>query len=169
MTRAPPAIIAISRAGSWAIETLTAEIERRVLDTIAEIDQLGGALRCIESGWFVDEIGRSAYRDQRAIEEGRRRVVGVNCYQETEDSQEIEIFRGDPRVEQEQIARLQRVRADRDAGGVERAFDALEVAARAGASIVPPTIEAVRSYATVGEISARLQVVLGTHKASQHV
>jgi methylmalonyl-CoA mutase, N-terminal domain len=156
-------------AGSWAIETLTAEIERRILATIAEIDARGGALQCIESGWFVDEIGRSAYRDQLAIEEGRRRIVGVNCYQETDDVQEIEIFRGDPRVEREQIERLQRVRAERDAGAVERALGALESAARAGDSIIPATIEAVRSYATVGEISSRLQAVYGTYKAAQHV
>jgi methylmalonyl-CoA mutase N-terminal domain/subunit len=117
----------------------------------------------------VDEIGRSAYRDQLAIEEGRRRIVGVNCYQETEDVQEIEIFRGDPRVEREQIERLQRVRAERDAGAVERALGALESAARAGDSIIPATIEAVRSYATIGEISSRLQAVYGTYKAAQHV
>jgi methylmalonyl-CoA mutase, N-terminal domain len=156
-------------AGSWAIETLTADIERRVIATIEQIDARGGALRCIESGWFVDEIGRSAYRDQLAIEEGRRRIVGVNCYQEADDVQEIEIFRGDPSVEREQIQRLQQVRSERDARAVDRALAALESAGGAGESIVPATIDAVRRYATVGEISSRLQTVYGTYKAAQHV
>jgi methylmalonyl-CoA mutase N-terminal domain/subunit len=155
--------------GSWAIEALTAEIEQRVLATIDEIDRQGGALRCIESGWFVDEIGTSAYRDQLDIEEGRRRVVGVNCYEEPGETEQVELVRGDPRVEEDQIARLRQVRADRDDGEVKRSLEALEQAARDGESIVPPTIEAVRSYATVGEISARLHNVYGTYKAAQHV
>ena len=93
----------------------------------------------------------------------------MNCYQEPDAVEEVELVRGDPRVEEEQVARLQKVRAERDAGAAERALEALERAAREGRSIVPPTIEAVRAYATVGEISTRLQAVYGTYKAAQHV
>ncbi len=149
--------------GSWAIEALTAQLERQVRELLKEINRRGGAVACIESGWLNDQIVSSAYAEQRAVETGRRRVVGVNCYQE-EEPVRIEAFKVDPAIEAAQVGRLRQVRATRDAAAVERALRRLEQNARAGTGIVEPTIEAVRAYATVGEISERLRAVYGVYQ-----
>jgi methylmalonyl-CoA mutase N-terminal domain/subunit len=150
--------------GSWAVEALTAELERRVLATIDEVDRLGGALACIESGWMADQIAERAFADQLEVEKGERRVVGVNCYQDEGETVDAEPFVVDPAVEAAQVARVRRVRAGRDTARTEGALDALEATARAGEPIVEATIDAVRAMATVGEISDRLRAVHGSHR-----
>jgi methylmalonyl-CoA mutase N-terminal domain/subunit len=150
--------------GSYAIEALTAEIERRVRVELDKIDELGGALRCIESGWFKEQIAESAYRIQTEIDGGVRRVVGVNCFVVEDGEKGPAPFAIDERIEAEQVARLRRVRETRDARAVRETLAALERAARDGSSIVPPTIEAVRAYATVGEISDTLAGVFGAYQ-----
>jgi methylmalonyl-CoA mutase N-terminal domain/subunit len=150
--------------GSYAVEALTAEIERRVRTELDQIDELGGALACIESGWFKERIAEAAYRAQRAIDTGERKVVGVNCYVEDGDGG-FDPFEIDEAIEPEQVERLRRLRETRDEAAVLAALEQLEVAARDGAaSIVPPTIEAVRAYATVGEISETLGRVFGYYE-----
>jgi len=153
--------------GSFAVEALTAELERRVLALIAEVDRRGGALACIDSGWFVDEIAASAYEEQLAVERGERRIVGVNCYGDAGSEVEVEVFAVDPAIEQGQVARLQHLRTTRDQTAVSRALDALELGARSGEPIIEPTIRAVRAYATVGEISDRLRSVYGVHRQTR--
>jgi methylmalonyl-CoA mutase, N-terminal domain len=150
--------------GSYAIEALTAEIERRVRVELDKIDELGGALRCIESGWFKEQIAESAYRIQTEIDTGVRRVVGVNCFVVEDGEKGPNPFAIDEAIEPEQVLRLRELRARRDAGAVRVALDGLERAARDGSSIVPPTIDAVRAYATVGEISHTLARVFGTYQ-----
>ncbi len=153
--------------GSWAIESLTAELQRRVLAEIAEVDRRGGALACIESGWFVDQIAESAYAEQLAMDRGARRVVGVNCYQDSESEADVEVFAVEPGIEQAQVARLRQAREGRDRVRVSKALDALEQAARSSEPIIEPTIDAVRAYATVGEISDRLRSVYGIYRAQR--
>jgi methylmalonyl-CoA mutase N-terminal domain/subunit len=150
--------------GSYAIEALTAEIERRVRTELDKIEELGGALRCIESGWFKQQIADSAYRIQNEIDSGARKVVGVNCFVVENGATGPDPFAIDERIEAEQVARLQHVRATRDVRAVRDALAALERAARDGSSIVPPTINAVRAYATVGEISDALGSVFGSYE-----
>lgn len=148
--------------GAWAIEALTADLERRVLAEITEVDRQGGALACIDSGWFADQITASAYAHQVALEQGVRRVVGVNCFDDRgESGADIKVMRVDPEIERAQCARLACLRETRDGASVRRALGVLEQAARRGGSIIEPTIEAVRSYATVGEISDCLRAVYG--------
>jgi methylmalonyl-CoA mutase, N-terminal domain len=153
--------------GSWAVEALTAEIEREVLRELDKVDRQGGALAAIESGYFVEEIAASAYDDQRLVETGERRVVGVNCYRDTAERVDVEVFRIDPAIERGQVDRLRRLRAERDNARTSAALDDLADAARSQAPIIEPTIAAVRASATVGEISDCLRGVYGAHRASR--
>jgi methylmalonyl-CoA mutase N-terminal domain/subunit len=150
--------------GSYAIETLTAELEQRVRAELDKIEELGGALACIESGWFKEQIAESAYRIQTEIDSGERRVVGVNCFVVDDGSPGPDPFAIDESIEPDQVERLRRVREKRDEGAVRSALAGLEAAARDGSSIVPPTIDAVRAYATVGEISETLRGVFGSYQ-----
>jgi methylmalonyl-CoA mutase N-terminal domain/subunit len=149
--------------GAYAIEALTAEIERRVLAELDKIDELGGAMACIESGWFKEQIAESAYRIQNEIDTGKRKVIGVNSYV-AEDANPFEAFEIDPAIEPEQVERLARLRAERDGAAVDRVLAELKSAARDGSSIIRPTIDAVKAYATVGEISAALGDVFGSYE-----
>ena len=150
--------------GSFAVETLTAEVEQRVRAELDRIEELGGALACIESGWFKEQIAESAYRIQAAIDAGERKVVGVNCFVVDDGKPGPDPFTIDESIEPEQVARLQRVRSTRDERAVRKTLEGLEAAARDGSSIVPPTIDAVRAYATVGEISETLRGVFGSYQ-----
>jgi methylmalonyl-CoA mutase N-terminal domain/subunit len=147
--------------GSWYVEHLTDELERRMLATLAEIDAEGGALACIESGWFHRRIEDGAYRQQRDLDRGVRRVVGLD---EAEGAGELRVFQPDPASEQRQREAVARVRAERDAAAVTGALDRLVADARAGRNIVPATIEAVEALATVGEITEALASVHGRYR-----
>ena len=150
-------------AGSYFVESLTDELERRARAYLEEIDRRGGMLRAIETGYVQHEIHLAAYRHQQEVEAGTRPVVGVNCFVEDEPRPE-NIFRPDPRVEQERAARLAAYRAGRDAGACARALDALAAAARADGNLVERALEAVRARATLGEISDRLRAVFGEYR-----
>ena len=150
--------------GSYAIEALTSELEQRVRAELDRIEKLGGALACIESGWFKEQIAESAYRIQNDIDSGERRVVGVNCFVVRDGSPGPDPFVIDESIEADQVERLRRVREMRDESRVRNALAGLESAARGSSSIVPPTIEAVRAYSTVGEISETLRGVFGSYQ-----
>ncbi|MBS1858920.1 MAG: methylmalonyl-CoA mutase [Acidobacteria bacterium] len=146
--------------GSGHIEALTDSIESGVAGILAEIEQAGGTLPSIESGWIQQRIQNSAYRYQRAVESGERVVVGVNRFQQ-EGERDIPTFRIDPALERAQVERLREVRAARSASAVEAALGDLERAARGGGNLMPPILAAAGVYATVGEISDRLRAVFG--------
>jgi methylmalonyl-CoA mutase, N-terminal domain len=148
--------------GSYLIEHLTDELVRRIHARLVEIDERGGAVACIDSGWFQQEISDRAYHRQLDMEAGRRRVVGVNHQVEAEE-QDLRVFQPDPAGERGQVERLRRLRDTRDAGRVERALDRVEDDARSGRNIIPATIEAVDAYATIGEITEALNRVYGRH------
>lgn len=153
--------------GSWAIESLTADIEQQVWALLAQIEEQGGAIQCVAGGWFAGELADRAYRDQLDVESGVRSVIGVNAYRDDHERVDTEVFAVDPASEQRQVDRLNRVRAERSAAEVERTLDAVVAAARAGRNVVEPIIAAVEAYATVGEISDALRRVHGSFKASE--
>ncbi len=151
-------------AGSYFVEHLTNEIERRAQAYIAKIDALGGALRAIEQGYIQREIQEAAYRAQQAIERGEQIVVGVNRFV-TEGEPPIEILRVDERVQAEQIRRLQQVRARRDSARVAELLAQLESAARRpDAELMPLFVICVEHYVTLGEICGVLRQVFGEYQ-----
>ncbi len=150
-------------AGSHYVEWLTDEVERRALDLIGKIDALGGMLRAVEEGFPQREIAESAYRWQREIERGERVVVGVNAFQVAEQPP-IPTLKVDEAVQRAQIERLRAVKAGRDVAAVDAALSGVERAAREGRNVLPPILEAVKAYATLGEISDVLRRVHGVYR-----
>jgi len=124
---------------------------------------MGGALTAIERGFQQREIADAAYRVQRAIEEGQKKVVGVNVHRDEEEVPE-EILTIDPASEERQVERLTAFKAARDGRRTVAVLDALEGAARGESNLMPPILDAVRAAATLGEISDRLRRVFGEHR-----
>jgi methylmalonyl-CoA mutase N-terminal domain/subunit len=150
-------------AGSYYVETLTNELESAAQAYLDEIEAMGGTLAAIEAGFQQRQIQEAAFRVQREIERGDRIVVGVNKYRD-EGASTPPIQRIDPEGERGQIERLRRVRAERDPAAWQAALRRLEDAARGGDNLLPPLIEAVGAYATVGEISNQLRAAWGEHR-----
>jgi methylmalonyl-CoA mutase N-terminal domain/subunit len=148
--------------GAWALEALTSEIEERALAELDRVERAGGAVACIESGYFSRELAESAYRYQREVESGERVIVGVNAFREAESAR-VEPFEPDPRTEARQVERVRALRASRDGAAVAGALDRLEAVARQGENVMEALIEAVSCYATVGEVCGRLRRVWGEH------
>jgi methylmalonyl-CoA mutase N-terminal domain/subunit len=146
--------------GSYAVEALTDELEAEIMQLSAQIEQNGGALTCIESGWFAQELSDAAYRYTQSVESGARTVVGVNKFPAA--SEPLDIFRVDPAAESGQIRAVTELRGRRDVAAVKAALGELRDAASAGDNILPTTIAAVTVYATIGEI---VDVLLGVHGA----
>jgi methylmalonyl-CoA mutase, N-terminal domain len=149
--------------GSQPIEALTDSIEREVHTYLKRIDDAGGTLRAIETGFIQNEIQNAAYDYQRAIESGERIVVGVNRFQ-MDDQQAIPTFRLDPALERQQVDRLRELRASRSASALDQKMNALEQTALTGANLMPAILDAAAAHATVGEISDRLRGVFGEHR-----
>jgi len=153
-------------AGSYYIEWLTDELERRAQEILDDVERRGGAVSCIEAGWMQQQIQDEAYRAEQAVVSGEKVVVGVNRYTETEEAQQQIIFRPDERAKEEQLSRLRSHRQNRDDAAVQRTLDALRAAARDdGADLMPPILDAVRAYATLGEICGALREVFGEYRA----
>jgi methylmalonyl-CoA mutase, N-terminal domain len=152
-------------AGSYVIEKLTNEIESGARDYISKIDALGGMLRAIEAGYPQMEIQKSAYEYQQAVERGEQVVVGVNRFQ-AEEEQTIPTMRIDPEIERSQIARLNALRARRDAAKSRAALGEVESRARGTENLMPAILTAVEAYATVGEISDALRRAFGEYRES---
>jgi methylmalonyl-CoA mutase N-terminal domain/subunit len=153
-------------AGSFAIETLTKNIEEAVWQYIEKIDSLGGMVRAIESGFVQKEIHNSAYRQQIAVEKGEQIVVGVNAFQADQEHQVKNVLKVDPALEKKQINALRQLKNQRDNETVRRSLRNLRDAAKKGENIVPYVFEAVSCYATLGEISDVLREVYGEYTES---
>ncbi len=151
-------------AGSYLIEYLTDEIERRALAYIQKIDEMGGALKAIEQGYIQGEIQEAAYRYQQGVESGENIVVGVNAFQVKEDSGELERLKVDPAIEEGQRARLAALRARRDPHKVAALLSQVESAARGDAPLLPLFITCVENDITLGEITAVLRQVWGEYQ-----
>jgi methylmalonyl-CoA mutase N-terminal domain/subunit len=149
-------------AGSYYVEWLTNELEREAQGIIDRIDDLGGAVASIENGYMQSEIQEAAVTYQREIESGERIIVGVNDFIDEEDQPPI-IFRPNTTVGDEQIARLAKVKASRDQAAVDSSLAALREAARGDGPLMPSILEAVRAYATVGEMCGLLREEWGDY------
>lgn len=152
-------------AGSFYIEHLTDEIQKRAEDYLAQIEKLGGALRAIETGFVNREIQESAWKFQKAVDDRERTVVGVNKYKMDQEIK-TRITRPDPAAQEQQVVRLRRVRETRDPGKWSEALKVLENAARGNGNLMPALLNAVEAYATVGEISDTLRRVFGEYRGN---
>jgi methylmalonyl-CoA mutase N-terminal domain/subunit len=150
--------------GAYAIESLTADIERRVRAELEKIDTLGGALAAIERGYQMREIEESAYRQQRAVESGEKIVVGVNALRSDEPDVPPALLRIDEDMVRRRADRMKAIRSGRDAARAKQARDDLLTAARGTANLVPPIVAAVEANVTLGEICADLRTVFGTYQ-----
>ena len=150
-------------AGSYAVEAMTDEIERRARVYLDRIAELGGMVAAIEQGYVQREIERRAYEHQRAVESQDRVVVGVNQYR-SDEAQPVEVARVDPSLERAQVERLRALRARRSQPETDRALRALGDAARSGQNLVDPILGAVVAQGTVGEIADVLREVFGEHR-----
>jgi methylmalonyl-CoA mutase, N-terminal domain len=150
-------------AGSYYVESLTNEIERRAAEYLGKIEVMGGMLKAIERGFVQQEIQNAAYEYQQAVDLGDAVVVGVNRF-EVEEEQATPIQKIDPGLEPKQIERVRALRSRRDAGPWQVALKGVEDAARSGANLMPRILAAVEAYATVGEISDAMRRVFGEYK-----
>jgi methylmalonyl-CoA mutase N-terminal domain/subunit len=150
--------------GSYFVEALTKKMEDGALDYFAKIDAMGGMVEAVEQGFPQREIQDSAYQYQKAVERGDQTIVGVNKYQMANEPNEVPTLVINEAVRERQVQRLVETRARRDTGAVTNALEKLKQAAHAGDNTMPATIEAVRAYATLGEICDALRDVYGLYE-----
>ncbi len=152
--------------GAYFVEALTDELEARARALIDRVEEMGGAVAAIEAGFVQREIEDAAYRYTSEIESGERVIVGVNRYEEAGGDQ-IQLHRLDPAIEQRQLERTARLRAERNAPAAEAALGEVRRVAKSGDNMLPPMREALRAYCTVGEICEVLRVEWGTFDAQR--
>ncbi|HEV7678241.1 MAG TPA: methylmalonyl-CoA mutase family protein [Candidatus Dormibacteraeota bacterium] len=153
-------------AGSYYVEWLTDELERRAQAILDDVERRGGAVACIEAGWMQQQIQDEAYAAEQAVVSGEKVVVGVNKYTETEEDAPHLIFRPDERARDEQLSHLEHHRTRRDAAEVARTLAALHAAAEdERTDLMPPILDAVRAYATLGEICGTMRDVFSEYRA----
>ena len=153
-------------AGSYFVEAMTDRIEREAEEYLTKIDSLGGMIEAIEAGYVQTEIQTAAYKCEMEIEEGKQVIVGVNKYQVKEESPK-DLLRININVQEEQIKFLSKVKAERNNNVVQEKLSALKTAARGSDNLMPLILDAVRAYASVGEISNAMREVFGEYK--EHV
>jgi methylmalonyl-CoA mutase N-terminal domain/subunit len=149
--------------GSFFVEAMTDRIEQQAYDYFRRVEDLGGVIPAIEKGFFQGEIADAAYRYQREIDEGIRKIVGVNAYAEKKPLA-IPILEMDPQGYDRQVARLNELRKTRDNGRVGQALDRLRLALEGTENTMPCIMEAVHSYATLGEIIQVMKEVFGVYE-----
>ena len=150
-------------AGSYFVESLTCEIEKAAAEYLEHIDELGGALGAIEAGYPQEEISRSAYAYQMAVEQEEQTIVGVNRFTDAEEEGPAP-FPIDPAIEGRQVERVRAFRHVRDGQATARALLELEAASRTETNLMPLIVEAVRKRATLGEICNTLRGVFGEYR-----
>lgn len=153
-------------AGSYYIETLTDKIEKEAYDYIDKIDRMGGAVAAIEQGYMQQEMAAHAYEYQHEVELGKRTVIGVNKFNDSKKLAEQDVLTADLSVGERQIARLEKMKAARDNDAVKAALEKLREAARGTENLMPYLIDAVKTYATLGEICGVLREEFGEYKQS---
>ena len=149
--------------GSYFVEALTDELERQAYEYFGQIDEMGGMIEAIEVGFPMREIAEASARYQRELEEKKRHMVNVTIY-EPQDEQDVVTHRIDPEISQRQLDRLAELKERRDNGLVRKRLEELEDSCRGDGNTMYPIIEAVRAYATVGEISSAMQKVFGSYR-----
>lgn len=153
-------------AGSYYIETLTDKIEKEAYDYIDKIDRMGGAVAAIEQGYMQQEMAAHAYEYQHEVELGKRTVIGVNKFNDSKKLAEQDVLTADLSVGERQIARLEKMKAARNNGAVKAALEKLREAAKGTENLMPYLIDAVKTYATLGEICGVLREEFGEYKQS---
>lgn len=153
-------------AGSYYIETLTDKIEKEAYDYIDKIDRMGGAVAAIEQGYMQQEMAAHAYEYQHEVELGKRTVIGVNKFNDSKKLAEQDVLTADLSVGERQIARLEKMKAARDNEAVKAALEKLREAARGTENLMPYLIDAVKTYATLGEICGVMREEFGEYKQS---
>ena len=148
--------------GSYAVEHLTDDLESAIWSEMEKIDARGGALVCINDGWFSAELSDAAYPLQQDISAGERLVVGVNTHRS--EHQHLQVFRVNHEAERAQSESVRRMRIARDETAVQATLDRLRDDASAGKNVMPTTVEAIKAYATLGEIVTILHDVHGRWK-----
>jgi methylmalonyl-CoA mutase, N-terminal domain len=138
--------------GSYYLESLTADMYREVREMLATIEDLGGAIAAVESGYFASRLAAGAYRQQQELEGGERKIVGVNCYADEDEDVSVDVFKVDPTAGERQRERLIAAKAERSQAAVDLALERVRIAAENRANSVPGVLDAVRAGATVGEI-----------------
>ena len=149
--------------GSYYVESLTGEIEKRVQAYLDEIDRMGGSLKAIEKGYIQQEIANSAYEHQKAVDSGDQVIVGVNKYT-TQEPHGAELLDLGKDLEARQMERLRKLRAERDGQRVTQVLSKVRSVAQSNENIMPVMIEAVQAYATLGEISDALRQAFGEYR-----
>jgi methylmalonyl-CoA mutase N-terminal domain/subunit len=151
--------------GSYYVESLTGEIEKRAAELISKVEKLGGVFQCWRTGWFRRELEHAANEWQAKFNSGEKVIVGVNKYRLEKDSQKVNVFKHDPKYEQDAVERVKRFKADRDYRGVEQALESLSKATekffadwpQSCGTLMPNIIKAVEAKATLGEIQGVLK------------
>jgi methylmalonyl-CoA mutase N-terminal domain/subunit len=151
-------------AGSYYVEALTDQLEQEAEDTFREVEEIGGVVPGIEAGWFQKGIADSAFRQQREVESGMRKIVGVNDFTDGSETVEIDTLKISAEVEEKQRARMARLRAMRDESRVEETLAALEAAAATDANLVDPILDCARADCTLFEIREAMEKVFGSYK-----
>jgi methylmalonyl-CoA mutase N-terminal domain/subunit len=154
-------------AGSYYVETLTNEMEAKILEELAAVERMGGIVEAVKTGALQAEVARQAYRFEQAMLSGEVPKVAVNCHvgdRPAEADRDVELYSFDPQVAQTQFDKLARVRRERDCGAVALALQRLSDAARGQSNLMPTIMEAVKAYASLGEINQTLKSVFGEHK-----
>jgi methylmalonyl-CoA mutase N-terminal domain/subunit len=150
-------------AGSYFIETLTKQMEEKIVEEMKRVDEIGGMIKAVETGYVQREVARQAYEFEKGVQKGDLIKVGVNKYSEGEEMEvELHEYRQESAVEQ--IRRLRDVRRERDNRRVTQTLKDLEKAAREGKNVMPFLLESCKAYATVGEMTAVLREVFGEFK-----
>ena len=149
--------------GSYFLERLTDQMEAQAMDYIRKIDELGGIVRAIDIGYPQQEIADAAYRYQLMDDRGEKAVVGVNKYV-MPDERAVEFLRIDPEIEREQIERVERVKASRDAAQVGKRLEQLTQVCRDGRNVMPVLVDAVKDYVSLGEIADVYRRVFGLYR-----
>ncbi|MFB6300199.1 MAG: methylmalonyl-CoA mutase, partial [Halobacteriales archaeon] len=152
-------------AGSYYIEHLTDTLESEAREILGEVEERGGMQAAIEDEWVQRQIQDVAFERQQEIEDGDRIIVGVNEFETEDDDKEIDIQEVTEEDQQHQLERLNRAKAERDEAAVEDALEALQSAAASDENLMPYIIDAVKAYATVGEIADTLREVFGEHRS----
>jgi methylmalonyl-CoA mutase N-terminal domain/subunit len=150
--------------GSYYVETLTNQLEEKIRDEMREVDRQGGIVHAISGGHIQDAVSKQAYQNLRKIERGEVRWVGVNCYRIEEEEPSIVFHPFNREVQSEQIKRLQRIRTERDNAKVEESLQTVRADAESGRNVMPSIIQAVKEYATVGELTLCLVEVFGRYE-----
>jgi methylmalonyl-CoA mutase N-terminal domain/subunit len=150
--------------GSYFVESLTNELEAEIMNVLDKIEEMGGLVKAVEAGWVHKEISNAAFEYQQAVESGQMPIVGVNCHQVDEEELPMEIFEV-PETYQIQAEKLNKIKKERSADGVQQALDDIAHCCDKGGNLMEVIVDAVKSCVTVGEVSRTIKDQYGTWNA----